>query len=107
MAWDPTRRLLLALAGSTNPGGCLIGDTVDPTSDDPADLDYEEHNQRAGFHRGHVRLRLHYGGVATPWWDILNIPTSEIETLIESTPWSLEESAGDDEGYAVVLRRRT
>lgn len=57
-----------------NPGGCLIGDTVDPTSEDAADLAYEERNRRAGFHRGHVRLRLHFGTVATPWWELLTIP---------------------------------
>jgi hypothetical protein len=105
--WEPTRRLLLALAGNTNLGGCLIGDTVDPTSEEAADLAYEERNRRDGFHRGHVRLRLHYGSVATPWWDLLNVPSSDLESLIEGTPWALEESVGDDDGYAVVLRRRS
>lgn len=105
--WEPTRRLLLELADNTEPGGCLIGDTVDPTSEVAADLAYEERSRKAGFHRGHVRLRLHYGSVATPWWDLLNIPSSDIETLIEETPWSLERTTGDDQGYAVVLRRHS
>ena len=50
-------------------GGLLIGDSVDPTSDDPDDLAYESRNEEAGFQRGHVRLRLHYGDLVTPWWD--------------------------------------
>lgn len=85
----PTRRLLTRLAAMTTPGGLLIGDSVDPVSDDP-----------------HVRLRLHYGALASPWWDQINIPPSEIEVLVEGTGWRLEERVGDDDGYAVVLRRR-
>jgi SAM-dependent methyltransferase len=105
--WESTRRLLISLAGNTRPGGWLIGDTVDPTSDEPASLVYEERNRVAGFHRGHVRLRLHYGSLVTPWWDLLNIPPSDLEPLIDGTPWMLVASAGDDDEYAVVLRRRS
>jgi SAM-dependent methyltransferase len=104
--WEPTRRLLTSLATNTRPHGCLIGDSVDPTIDEPEALTYEERNRAAGSHRGHVRLRLHYGSVATPWWDLLNIPVSDVEPLIEATPWVLEESGGVDDSYAVVLRRQ-
>ncbi len=83
-----TRRLLTRLAAVTTPGGMLIGDSVDPGSDDP-----------------HVRLRLHYGALATPWWYQINIPPSEIEAFVEGAGWRLEEQVGDEEGYGVVLRR--
>lgn len=86
-------------------GGLLIGDSVDPTSDDPRDLEYEERNRRDGYHVGHVRLRLRYTDLVTPWWEQINIPPAEIETLVDGTGWSLEERLLDDEGYAVVLRR--
>ena len=105
--WEPTRDLLTHLAGATAPGALLIGDSVDPTSDDPDDLAYEARNLGSGFHRGHVRLRLRYRELETPWWDLINVPPSEIERLIEGTGWTLEERLGDDEGYAVVLRRRS
>jgi hypothetical protein len=36
----------------------------------------------------------------------LNVPPSDIEPLIAGTPWTVEEMAGNDDGYAVVLRRR-
>jgi SAM-dependent methyltransferase len=105
--WEQSRKLLISLAKNTRPHGCLIGDTVDPTTDDPEGMAYEKRNRAAGYDRGHVRLRLHYGSLATPWWDLLNIPPSDLKPLIEGTPWMLEESAGDEDGYAVVLRRRS
>ena len=104
--WEPTRDLLGRLARMTPVGGLLIGDSVDPTSDDPDDLAYESRNEEAGFHRGHVRLRLHYGDLVTPWWDQINFPPGEIEELVEGTGWSLIETLGDAEGYGVALRRR-
>jgi hypothetical protein len=104
--WEPTRSLLMSLATNTGPHGRLIGDSVDPTTDEVEGLAFEERNRAAGFHRGHVRLRLHYGSLATPWWDLLNLPPSDLEPLIEGTPWMLGESLGDDDGDAVLLRRR-
>jgi SAM-dependent methyltransferase len=103
--WDPTRGLLRRLARSTPSGGLLIGDSVDPASDDPDDLAYEERNRTAGFHRGHVRLRLHYGDLATPWWHQLNIPPEDVDALVDGTGWTVAEFIGDAEAYAVVLRR--
>jgi SAM-dependent methyltransferase len=103
--WEPTRDLFTRLAQATPGAGVLIGDSVDTTSDDPDDLAYEQRNENAGFHRGHVRLRLHYGDVVTPWWDQINFPPAAIGQLVEGTGWSLGESRGDDEGYGVVLRR--
>jgi len=103
--WEPTRSLLRRLAAMASPGGLLVGDTVDPTSDDPADLAYEMRNERAGFHRGHVRLRLRYRELVTPWWDQINVPRTEVEELVVGTGWALEELVGEPDGYAVVLRR--
>jgi SAM-dependent methyltransferase len=102
--WEPTRRLLTRLRKRTSRGGILIGDSVDPTSDDPLDLAYEERNRSEGFHRGHVRLRLHYGDLVTPWWDQINFPPADIRGLLEGTGWRLDERLGGADGYAVVLR---
>jgi SAM-dependent methyltransferase len=103
--WDPSRQLLERIANVVPSGGRLLGDTVDPTSDDPDDLAYEARNQRDGYHRGHVRLRLRYGDLRTQWWDQLNIPRDELPALIDGTGWALEEEVDADDGYAVVLRR--
>jgi SAM-dependent methyltransferase len=103
--WEPTRRLLEQLGAMTVPGGLLIGDSVDP--DDPDDLEYPERNRRAGFHRGRVRLRLHYGDLVSPWWDLLNIPPAEMEALVDGTGWRLEEHVEEGDDHLVVLRRQT
>ena len=103
--WEPSRDLLRRLASMTPPGGLLIGDTVDPASDDPDDLAYEERNRSRGFHRGHVMLRLHYGTAVTPWWHQLNIPPHDFESLVSGTGWTIDSRMGDADGYAVVLRR--
>jgi hypothetical protein len=79
---------------------------VDPSSDDPDDIAYEDRNEVAGFHRGHVRLRLHYGDVVTPWWDQINFSPTAIEQLVEGTGWWLVENLGDAEAYGIALRRR-
>jgi hypothetical protein len=89
----------------TSTGGVLIGDSVDPASDDSADLGYEERNEEQGLHRGHVRLRLHYGSLVTPWWDQINIAPGDMSPLIEGTGWSLIEIAGDEAGYGVVMSK--
>ena len=103
--WEPTRVVLKRLAQMTSTSGVLIGDSVDPTSDDPEDLAYEDRNEEAGFHRGHVRLRLHYGDLLTPWWDQINFPPEVIDALVDGTGWSVVERLGDTEGYGVVFRR--
>jgi SAM-dependent methyltransferase len=102
--WEPTRRLLTQLGAMTVPGGLLIGDSVDP--DDPDDVDYQDRNRREGFHLGRVRLRLRYGDVVTPWWELLNLPPAEIEMLVSGTGWMLEEHLEEGDDHLVVLRRR-
>jgi SAM-dependent methyltransferase len=103
--WEPTRSLLMRLSQMTEPGALLIGDSVDPASDDPDDLAYEARNEAAGFHRGHVRLRLHYGDLITPWWDQINVPPTAIRELVRGTGWSLIERLDDADAYGIVLRR--
>lgn len=104
--WAPTRRLLKRLREMTAPGGLLIGDSVDPTSDDPIDLEYEERNRRAGLHLGRIRLRLHYGDLVTPWWQQINLPPADTEALVDGTGWRLEEHLEDGADHVVVLRRQ-
>ena len=103
--WEPTRQLLRQLGEMTVPGGLLIGDSVDP--DDPDDLEYQERNRRAGFHRGRVRLRLRYRDLVSAWWNLLNLPPADIEALVDRTGWRLEEHVIEGDDHLVVLRRQT
>jgi SAM-dependent methyltransferase len=102
--WEPTRQLLRRLGAVTVPGGLLIGDSVDPG--DPDDLDYQDRNRRAGVHPGRVRLRLRYGDLVTPWWELLNLPPADIDALVEGTGWRLEERLRERDDHLVVLRRQ-
>jgi SAM-dependent methyltransferase len=102
--WEPTRRLLRLLGAVTVSGGLLIGDSVDP--EDPDDLDYQDRNRRAGVHPGRVRLRLRYGDLVTPWWELLNLPPADIDALVEGTGWRLEERLREGDDHLVVLRRQ-
>jgi len=103
--WGPTRQLLRRLGAMTVPGGVLIGDSVDP--DDPDDLEYQERNRCAGFHRGRVRLRLHYGELVTPWWTLLNLPPADVEALVDGTGWRLQEHLTEGDDHLVVLSRQS
>ena len=103
--WEQTRDLLHRLAATAPPGGALIGDSVDPTSEDPDDLAYEAANEAAGRYRGHIRLRLRYGDLVGRWWEQINIASADLEALISGTGWVLDDRFGDADGYAVVLRR--
>jgi SAM-dependent methyltransferase len=104
--WEPTRRLLVRLGAMISPSGVLIGDSVDPSSDDPNDAAYEERNRRCGRHRGATRLRLRYGTLLTPWWNQINLSPGEVPGLVDGTGWSLEEHVRDGEDHLVVLRRQ-
>jgi SAM-dependent methyltransferase len=103
--WEPSRGLLRRLADMASDDAVLIGDSVDPASDDPDDVAYERGNARAGFHRGHIRLRLRYGETLTPWWDQLNVPPDDVAELVRATGWRLELHERHGEDHVVVLRR--
>ena len=81
--WDETRVLLQRLHQVCAADAVLIADAVDGPL---------------------VRLRLHFGDVETPWWDLLNLPPSEVEPLIEGTGWTLEEHIVDGLQHAMRLR---
>ncbi len=86
-SYEGVRRLLTRLATICAPDAVLVGDTVDPP------------NQEA------FRLRIRYNGMATPWWDQYNIPTTEIPAVVEGTGWALDRHLIDGSDHAVLLRR--
>ena len=103
--WEPTRALLRRLAGMASDAAILIGDSVDPASDDPDDIVYERRNADAGSHRGHVRLRLRYGETLSPWWEQLNVPPEDVAELVLGTGWQIRVHERDGEDHVVILRR--
>jgi SAM-dependent methyltransferase len=104
--WDATHRLLSHLADLAAPGARLIGDSVDPTiTDNPQHLAYQQAKREAGLYVGHVRLRLRYGALTTPWWEQLNFRIEDIVPLVAGTGWELEEHRTDGADHYVILKK--
>jgi SAM-dependent methyltransferase len=84
------RRLLRTLHEISSPEGTIVFDSVDP-GDDPEDLSYQNRNRSLGRLPGQVTIRLRYGDVATPWYELLNLSPGELEELLEGTGWRVAE----------------
>jgi SAM-dependent methyltransferase len=105
--WDETRGLLRRLHRLTTPDAVLVTDTVDPTlTDDEEHLAYMRDVEERGLPVGLVRLRLRYGHRVTPWWDLLNVPSRDVEALVHGTGWDLERHVDEGVDQAIRLRRR-
>ena len=101
---EETIAFLERLHSVTSPGARIVLDTVDPYfENDEADLAYLERNRERGRMPGQVTIRIRYGGLATPWYDLLCVDRLELAALIEGTGWhslSLLEDLPDV--YAVL-----
>ncbi len=87
---EETVAFLRRLHAVTSPAGRIVFDTVDPHGeDDDADLAYLERNRARGRMPGEVTIRIRYGGLATPWFELLCVSTAELEGLIPGTGWRL------------------
>jgi SAM-dependent methyltransferase len=104
--WDETRELLNRLHGMCRPGAVLAADTVDPTqSDDPVSVAYRDAKRAAGRHEGEVGLRLRFGDLVTPFWNLLNVPPRDLDALVRDTGWVVETQVVGGMDHAVRLRR--
>jgi len=105
--WHETRALLVRLAGLCAPGARLLADSFDPTvlTDDHS-VTHRARNEAAGRHPGKTRLRLRYGEIETPWWDLLNLRVADVAPLADGTGWTVEHHhmAGPD--HYVAFRRQ-
>ena len=87
---DETAAFLEKLHSLTRPRARIVLDTVDPYVDnDDADLAYLERNRGRGLMPGQVRIRIRYGGLVTPWYDLLCVSSGELEELAAPTGWQL------------------
>jgi SAM-dependent methyltransferase len=103
---ERTIALLEKLHSLTNPGARIVLDTVNPYVDnDEADVAYLERNRERGRMPGQTTIRISYGGLATPWYDLLCVDLLELVALIEGTGWHsvlLDEDGADL--YAVLSK---
>ena len=85
---EETVALLGKLHSLTSPGARIVLDTVNPyTDNDEADLAYLERNSVRGRMPGQMTIRIRYGGLATPWYDLLCVDPLELAALIAGTGW--------------------
>lgn len=83
-------RTFRRLHALTVPGARIVFDSVDPHQDaDEDDLAYWERNRARGRLPGQVTIRLRYGALATPWFDLLTLSPAELEGLLAGTGWRL------------------
>jgi hypothetical protein len=102
-----SRRLLRRLNAVTSDRGRILGETTDPSkTEDPEHLAYHERNRRRGRLPGHLRIRIRYRELATPWFDYLFVSGAELEELLTGTGWRLARSLEDKGGtYVAVLEK--
>jgi SAM-dependent methyltransferase len=100
-------RTLRLLHGLTAPGARIVFDSVDSRQDaDEDDLAYWERNRARGRLPGQVTIRLRYGPLATPWFDLLNLSPAELEGLLAGTGWRLARAVeGEPPDYYGVLEK--
>ena len=97
--------VLRVLHDLTAPSGRIVLDSVDPHQDaDAADIAYQERNRALGRWPGQVTIRLRYGDLATPWYDLLNLSATELEELAAQAGWQLADFLEGEPGefYAVL-----
>ena len=100
-----TSALLERLRGLTATDARIVFDTVDPHVDnDEADLAYLARNRQRGRMPGQVTIRIRYGGLATPWYDLLCASPEELEELAAPTGWRLawRRDAAPPDWYGVL-----
>jgi hypothetical protein len=87
---DETVALLEKLHRVTAPDARIVFDSVDPQAgSDEGDLAYLERNRARGRMPGEVTIRIGYGGLVTPWYDLLCVSPRELEELAAPTGWRL------------------
>lgn len=83
---------LEALATVAAPGATLLAETRDPyATDDPDHRAYHDRNAERGRLGGALRMRVRYRGYATPWFDYLLASPDEMATLVDGSPWRVDE----------------
>jgi SAM-dependent methyltransferase len=104
---DETSALLERLHEFTAPDARIVFDSVDPHVDnDEADLAYLARNRERGRMPGQVTIRIRYGGLVTPWYDLLCVSSGELEELAGAAGWRLawRRDAEPPDWYGMLVK---
>jgi SAM-dependent methyltransferase len=100
------KRLLRRLGELTSEHARLIGENLDPAAQSsPARLSYQQRNRERGRPAGHVRIRIRYRELATPWLEYVLLSPAELEELVDGTCWRLVETIEEPPSYVAVLEK--
>ena len=99
--------LLRRFHGMTSARGRILAQSADPhQTKNPDHLQYHAQNRRRGRMSGQVRIRVRYGKLATPWWDLLLVSKDEMKDLLRGTGWFVQRFLDSNgPGYIAVIRK--
>jgi SAM-dependent methyltransferase len=98
------KRLLRRFHRLTSARGRIVAESRDVHSaDDPVHLAYQERNRRRGRLPGHLRLRVRYRNLASPWFDYLLVSPEEMRELAAGTGWHVARLVEDEGSYYVAV----
>lgn len=89
---DGVEKMLRDLHRIVRPSGQFLASSIQPTrTENPEHILYHKKNRARGLPPGQVKLREKYGDKVGPWWDLLMVTPSEMETLCERTGWRVDK----------------
>ena len=101
------RWMLRRLKKLTSPHARIIGTTLDPyETDTPEHLAYHRFNRKRGRRPGHLRIRVRYKTLVTPWFDYLFLSQQELEEMVTGAGWHVARTITDESPiYLAVLEK--
>ena len=108
-SYKKAKWLLRRFAAMTTDTAKIIAETLDPyQTEEPCHLAYHQFNRDRGRMTGQVRLRIRYRQYTTPWFDYLFVSKTEIEDILDSTPWQVESyiNSTNTPTYIAILTKR-
>ena len=87
---DGVARMMKQLHRIIKDDGVFLAESVDPTdTQKQIHLRYHKRNIASGKPAGQVKLRTHYCGHVSGWWDLLLLTPAEVHILCERTGWRI------------------
>ena len=105
--FEQAQSILRHFAEITSDDALVIADSLNPYgTEDPVHLAYHQQNRENGRMSGQVRIRVRYRQYCGDYFDYLFASVEEVETILISTGWHLQQTFGDTEGlYTLVLEK--
>lgn len=99
--------LLRKFARLTSDEGRIIAETMNPyATRNPFHKRYQKFNGKRNRMPGQIRLRLHYEGYKTSWFDYLFLSPTELKKIVVDTGWRIADLIESDGAiYVAILEK--